>query len=97
MKNIIWVGLAALAMWVISMFGGDSKMSLDYIPRGHTEDRYYGHDDMEGMFRSWAGDHQGDNTLEYRSRDGGRHSGYGHDNTLDYRGRSSRTGRYIRR
>lgn len=98
MKNIIWIGLAALAMWVVSMFGGDKKMSLDYIPRAHMEDRYYGHDDMEGMFRDWAGDHEGDNSLDYRSRDGGRSSSYGnHNNTLDYRGRSSRTGRYVRR
>lgn len=91
MKHLIMIGLAALAMWAYSMFGGDKEMSLDYVPR-YAEDYSRG-DDMESMFQDWISKHkEGDNSLDYRPRyDSGR------NNSLDYRGRSTRTGRYVHR
>lgn len=97
MKNIFLIILAAVAMWVASMFtDGKREMSLDYVPRGGYND----YDDMEEMFHDWGRHRGGENVLEYRSRGGSDNSGSfrsGGDNTLEYRGRSARTGRYVHR
>lgn len=99
MKNIFLVILAAVAMWIASMFtDGKHEMSLDYVPR----DGYSDYDDMEEMFHDWRKHRGGENILEYRSRGGSGggsnfRSGGGDGTTLEYRGRSARTGRYVHR
>lgn len=105
MKNIVKALAIGWLLWIVVDFGDwGSKWtsSLDYMPRRDSDQENYYDDYERGNFRGNSDDQGQYHSLEAVSRGGRggrRGGGDGGDGgqTLEYRGRSSRTGRFVRR